>query len=714
MKRVILILAIFIFNNASGQSSWFWQNPVPQSNYMYNIQALNDNLFFSVGQGGIIQKTTNGGANWSIYPTGITSELRGLYFIDNNTGYVTGASGRIFKTTNSGVNWIEQTSGVTAALNSVYFRNSTTGWISVSNGACLKTTNGGNNWTSITVSTHDFRSVYFFDDNTGYIAGGASGVSAVYKTTNGGNNWTALNTGTSSFFYSLLFLNNNTGWAAGQNQTVVKTTDGGSNWSVQNTGTGAIWLWNVRFINENTGWISGSDNIFKTTNGGTNWNKISVGLPLTGFNFSGMTVTSTPLIFATGTSGMIIKSSNLGDNWSSLLTGTTDNLSGIHFINQATGYICGYYGIIGNSSIHKTTDGGNTWIGQNIPSVQNLYDIKFYDSNLGFAAGRGLKILVTTNGGTNWTLNYSGSTATEEFQAVAFADANTGFAAGGYFNTSYYSRFYKTTNSGTNWFSVNLADTAVTLYSIQFPYTLTGYACGTGGKIIKTVDGGNNWSSLSSGTTADLRCVYFINPLTGWISGVSGLIRKTTDGGNTWSVQTSGTTGGLTSIVFTNENLGYASGNLGVLKTTNGGVNWTNDFIQASIPVNSMHFINVNTGWIAGNSGMIMKTISGVTGVPEISALNHVDFILSQNYPNPFNPSTKIEYYLPLKSFVSIKVFDISGREIKTIVNETKQGGYYSEEFDGTGLSSGVYFYKLTAYADGRINVITRKMLMIK
>lgn len=91
------------------------------------------------------------------------------------------------------------------------------------------------------------------------------------------------------------------------------------------------------------------------------------------------------------------------------------------------------------------------------------------------------------------------------------------------------------------------------------------------------------------------------------------------------------------------------------------------------------------------------------TGIPN-------KFNLSQNYPNPFNPNTKIDYSIPKKGFVSLKIFDILGREIKTLVNENKTVGNYSIDFNGTEFPSGVYFYKLTCndFTD------VKKMILIK
>jgi hypothetical protein len=85
-------------------------------------------------------------------------------------------------------------------------------------------------------------------------------------------------------------------------------------------------------------------------------------------------------------------------------------------------------------------------------------------------------------------------------------------------------------------------------------------------------------------------------------------------------------------------------------------------------------------------------------------------FRLYQNYPNPFNPTTKIKYQIPVLSKVRLTVYDMLGREIKTLINEEKPAGPYEVEFNGAGLSSGVYFYRIETgkYSD------TKKFVLLK
>ncbi|HEX9973922.1 MAG TPA: T9SS type A sorting domain-containing protein, partial [bacterium] len=83
------------------------------------------------------------------------------------------------------------------------------------------------------------------------------------------------------------------------------------------------------------------------------------------------------------------------------------------------------------------------------------------------------------------------------------------------------------------------------------------------------------------------------------------------------------------------------------------------------------------------------------TTVEISSQVQPTDFLLAQNYPNPFNPSTKISYSIPLSGFVTLKVYDIAGREVQTLVHEFRPAGSYTFEFDGGRMASGVYFYRL-------------------
>ncbi|MCB0749781.1 MAG: T9SS type A sorting domain-containing protein [Ignavibacteriae bacterium] len=100
---------------------------------------------------------------------------------------------------------------------------------------------------------------------------------------------------------------------------------------------------------------------------------------------------------------------------------------------------------------------------------------------------------------------------------------------------------------------------------------------------------------------------------------------------------------------------------------------------------------------------------SPLTGIEPITGIAE-KYVLSQNYPNPFNPSTKINFSIPLNGLVKLTVYDMLGKEVKTLVNGNKSAGTYSVDFNASGLPSGVYFYKLTA---GEFSEV-RKMMLLK
>jgi hypothetical protein len=98
------------------------------------------------------------------------------------------------------------------------------------------------------------------------------------------------------------------------------------------------------------------------------------------------------------------------------------------------------------------------------------------------------------------------------------------------------------------------------------------------------------------------------------------------------------------------------------------------------------------------------------TNLNEITNKIPSEFSLQQNYPNPFNPSTKVKYEIPERSFVTLKVYDVLGKEVATLVNDEKPAGVFEFEFNGAGLTSGIYFYKLQV---GDF-VETRKMVLLR
>ena len=173
----------------------------------------------------------------------------------------------------------------------------------------------------------------------------------------------------------------------------------------------------------------------------------------------------------------------------------------------------------------------------------------------------------------------------------------------------------KTTDGGDNW-TPKITGTSANLTSVTFANDgNTGWAVGWNGTILKTTDGGDNWTPKITGTSANLTSVTFANDRnTGWAVGWNGTILKTTDGGDNWTPKTTGTSfTTLLSVTFANDrNTGWAVGwNGTILKTTDGGDNWTPKTGTSSLLASVTFSNDGNTGWAVGWNGTILKTTDG-------------------------------------------------------------------------------------------------------
>jgi hypothetical protein len=139
------------------------------------------------------------------------------------------------------------------------------------------------------------------------------------------------------------------------------------------------------------------------------------------------------------------------------------------------------------------------------------------------------------------------------------------------------------------------------------------------------------------------------------------------------------------------------------LRTTDGGITW-NQSIQLQNWLYGVRFTDSNTGIAIGDHGTILRTTTGGTTWIEDEPSSIVQipkqFTLSQNYPNPFNPSTTISFTLPSKSFISLKIYDLLGREVATLASEVLSAGRYTRQWNAMNMPSGVYFYRLQVYPD--------------
>lgn len=457
----------------------------------------------------------------------------------------------------------------------------------------------------------------------------------------------------------------------------VISSDGPDVWTTSLSGAGQIWSVVINSTTPATMYAgSSTTGVWKTTNSGLNWAQTNSGL--TNLTIQCMQICATnPLVIYVGTTQTgagagIYKSTDAGATWTQINTGIVETSLGIqsiliHPTNPNIAYVAVFDGLV--------------------ESVQGVYK--------------------TTNGGTLW------------------APANTGF--------------------GT---IKNVLSLAMNPKNPNVLYAGTSFSIATSqgpSRIYKSVDAGTTWTEASNGLPnlpADnkpIRCLSFSTSDTSVVlagmfmntDSVSGMY-LTTNGGGLWTRRHTGLPNAVgtlprSCIIRPGSStefyvgLGNATNTaIGIFRTTNAGLLWTEfngGTMNNTISIRALNFRTAGNltlyacgahPTVVGGQGLFEYTFTGVgvgnnNGVPD-------KFSLSQNYPNPFNPVTTINYELPTVNYVSIKVFDLSGKEIASLVNETKSAGSYSVNFDAGKLSSGVYVYKISA---GEFNA-EKKMILVK
>ena len=186
-----------------------------------------------------------------------------------------------------------------------------------------------------------------------------------------------------------------------------------------------------------------------------------------------------------------------------------------------------------------------------------------------------------------------------------------------------------------------------------------------------TVNGGTNWTS---GYTP---------------AGVQYAIKNIPGSSNVWSCGTGNTDGAI-------------------LYSSNNGINWSTYFTMNDIGL-CITFASTGNGWIGCTSGAIYR-YSAPVEVKNNNTSSTIKYILEQNYPNPFNPNTVISYSILTNSHVQLKVYDMTGREIVTLVDKFQNSGTHKIQFTAKQLPSGIYFYKL--FAGNFVDV--KKMILLK
>jgi photosystem II stability/assembly factor-like uncharacterized protein len=391
-----------------------------------DIDAVDVNTAWSVGENGLILGTENGGQSWNTQLIDTKRKLNGVFFINNQIGWVVGDNGIIARTSSAGVRWSILLSGITENLNSVFAVSQLIAWAAGDSGVILKTTNGIT-WVALNSGiTANLNKIYFYDNLVGWAVGDGG---AILKTTDGGSNWIRLHSTVSSNLNSVFFYDLNFGFAVGDSGVILRSSDGGLSWVNQSgniyDGSGYISLsvdyTDVDMTPSLDEYVDGEE--VSGQFNGTNKNCTVMNVPVTKGDGKGTTtniptditvkVNGTAVLvdslngstgqiilnqaparcdivkvyyyhmvpsgvfrgraWISGKSGTVLRSDNIGAQWLQQDPKTSYDLNAIYFVNESIGWTVGNFSIIRNSQ-----NGGTLWSTQNsavlVRETQRVYN----------------------------------------------------------------------------------------------------------------------------------------------------------------------------------------------------------------------------------------------------------------------------------------------------------------------------------------------------
>ncbi|MDD3559585.1 MAG: T9SS type A sorting domain-containing protein [Melioribacteraceae bacterium] len=743
-KKVLFFICITLYSFGSLHSqNYQWRSSGPYIDLIASgiTYYFSDPDIMLAGANGVLYKSTNGGETWSYYSF-YDGTLNCIQIDPNNDNIVyLGLENGIIKSEDDGKTW-QQTGQNSGYINSIAIDKNNSNIIFIGAGenyssytgeltGILKSTDAGQTWNHVFTKPTDGVNNIIIDHNNSSIilAGMSTEMDTDYR----------------------------------MDKTFLKSTDAGETWNEYDVTTswysGCYSLTQSPVNTNDLYCISVSPgnhrDVYRSTNKGNTWESIFI------YYFDGpvKTVITDPenenIIYAYGADledelRGLYKSTNKGNTWTKLQGNIPSSM--LHLIlNQDQNFT-----ITSNEGIFKSNFGSN-WV----KSLCNAYitDITIHpqDDNIAFAAAWGEKIFKTLDGNGTWELESSVS-RNDKIIAISPSDPNNVSAASGRYvhkstdgGNTFSNQFYSFMSCGTSQCDSYPEEM---LYHPNNSSRIIIGTSGVDGVLAMSSNGGSEWGFINFAVSSfvfnpnDFNMIFAgsknngvyriediwtttlnLVDLTGQtamgnvnnIAVTEGLVLfAAADNGlwkfdqSTWSKLTGLPDDIFTSVALDNFNNFLYAGteNNGVFLSTNLGVTW-NEFNNGltDFSITKLELSDSAPNLIyAGTKHSGVWTVDHFVGIENEFNQSLSEFKLSQNYPNPFNPSTIISYQIPANCYVNLKVFDLLGREIVTLVKEYQRSGSYEIVFNASLLSSGVYIYRLEA---GKFSE-EKKMVLIR
>ncbi len=435
-----------------------------------------------------------------------------------------------------------------------------------------------------------------------------------------------------------------------------------------------------------------------------------------------------------------------GDAATAMITrGTLEYLpSGVIWVSA------GDYPYDGKNFVYLSTDNGTTWVKRALFTNATLASpaatgLSAKDANTCVVCTSTGEIMRTTNGGAHWDTVTSYSTPDIAFcDGIKFVSGDTVVAYGDADTKGVF--VARSVDAGKTWTRVPNVKASLPSDSLNADEIYAGYASYGGGMeaygrnvwctyyntsldppgILMSTDAGNTWQWFRVTLPGGPNLNYYIRSITFKDANVGfavckrayvndanhdNYLVKTTDGGHTWSdticvqpgvAHSDAKPMTVKAIRGTNTVIAVGYGSVGAKAwiSNDNGATWTlltTPTPSTSADLRNIAFGSLTQGLAIGYYDMDKVALTGLTAVQNPDNSVPTAYALSQNYPNPFNPTTNISYSVPKASVVELKVYDILGRLVATLVNGEQTVGVHTVSFDARGLSSGVYFYTMKA-----------------
>lgn len=718
MKNYLLsLLSFFFFTSILFSQTLQWQKlngPFGGSPLCFVSKGSERFAGMDQNQGGVFRSSDDETA-WGQKSSGIALTDRAISWLAvDDSGYIIAGTNShigagVYKSKDNGESWVKiaNLGGNSVAQNDsghIYVGNTAFAQYSVSK-------DGGYTWVHYPSPANQTRCITINDSGHIFIGGNYTG----YRSTDNGTTWTnlPLPDGINSFAFAPngdVYAGCSREYAA--NSGVYKSTDNGNSWTpvkegfrVEKTHNIAINIEGDIFVGS-YGW-----GIWRSTDDGVTWTQPNSGLHH--FYIISLYILDDGNIYVGTLGGGIYRSTDNGESWQQ--TGVTSaNVKALK-VSPANGTL--FASVVGMS---RSTDGGVTWepmnsgISQRDVASSEIKNIAFKSDGTIFIGysnnGPSTLIYRSTNNGSSWVLAQTGVSGGE---ILGLAVDDSGYI---YASTDHQG-VYKSTNNGDNWFKIrNPSQGGKLAFNSVGDLFLAGWGAG----VWKLPKGDTVWVNITGSIYPQVDCIFI-----GSNNYIYAAKNRSTDNGVTW---TSLNIPVNNVYSYTENSVGhlfcgtYNYGG-GVYRSTNFGETW--EPINSGLPAldDRCVAVDANDYLYAGPWGysLYKTTTSTVTSVENENELP-TTFYLEQNYPSPFNLSTKIRYNIPNVgsglALTVLKVYDVLGNDIATLVNEHKSAGTYEVEFSAIGRpessikhpASGIYFYQLRA---GEF-VQTKKMVLIK